>query len=166
MSPSPNLIHGRHPERAVTEADITREVIDSERICHVAFVVDGWPYAVPTIHARDGDRLLIHGSTLSRMLGTLAAGVRHHHRCRWHRVRPFGLPPLDELPVGDGVRDRDAHPRPRCCITFLGGKRMQRVTSPPGYRRLGVCHNPTPCRMITGTLPPWSGAWPVTTSCP
>jgi hypothetical protein len=50
-------------------------ILDAERICHVAFVMDGWPYAVPTIHARDGDRLLIHGSTLSRMLGGLAAGI-------------------------------------------------------------------------------------------
>jgi nitroimidazol reductase NimA-like FMN-containing flavoprotein (pyridoxamine 5'-phosphate oxidase superfamily) len=52
-----------------------RAILDAERICHVAFVVDGWPYAVPTIHARDGDRVLIHGSTLSRMLGGLAAGI-------------------------------------------------------------------------------------------
>jgi hypothetical protein len=50
-------------------------ILDAERVCHVAFVLDGWPYAVPTIHARDGDRLLIHGSTLSRMLGGLAAGI-------------------------------------------------------------------------------------------
>jgi nitroimidazol reductase NimA-like FMN-containing flavoprotein (pyridoxamine 5'-phosphate oxidase superfamily) len=54
---------------------VIHAILDAERICHVAFVVDGWPYAVPTIHARDGDRLLIHGSTLSRMLGGLAAGI-------------------------------------------------------------------------------------------
>ncbi len=75
MTPTPNLVHGRHPERAATARETVHEILDAERICHVAFVADGWPYAVPTIHARDGDRLLIHGSTLSRMLGTLAAGV-------------------------------------------------------------------------------------------
>ena len=75
MTPTPNLVHGRHPERGTAEPEAVREILDAERICHVAFVVDGWPYAVPTIHARDGERLLIHGSTLSRMLGGLAAGI-------------------------------------------------------------------------------------------
>jgi nitroimidazol reductase NimA-like FMN-containing flavoprotein (pyridoxamine 5'-phosphate oxidase superfamily) len=75
MTPSPTLAHGRHPERGTTDMEAIHAILDAQRICHVAFVVDGWPYAVPTIHARDGDRLLIHGSTLSRMLGTLAAGV-------------------------------------------------------------------------------------------
>lgn len=75
MTPSPTLTHGRHPERGTSEREIIRAILDAERICHVAFVVDGWPYAVPTIHARDGDRLLIHGSTLSRLLGGLAAGI-------------------------------------------------------------------------------------------
>jgi len=75
MTPSPNLAHGRHPERAATDPQTIRAIIDSERLCHVAFVMDGWPYAIPTVHARQGDRLLIHGSTLSRMLGGLAAGV-------------------------------------------------------------------------------------------
>ncbi|MBJ7595398.1 MAG: pyridoxamine 5'-phosphate oxidase family protein [Candidatus Dormibacteraeota bacterium] len=75
MTATPNLAHGRHPERGATDLETVRAILDAERICHVAFVVDGWPYAVPTIHARDGDRLLIHGSTLSRMLGTLAGSV-------------------------------------------------------------------------------------------
>lgn len=75
MTSSPTLAHGRHPERGTTDMHAIRAILDAERICHVAFVLDGWPYAVPTIHARDGDRLLIHGSTLSRMLGGLAAGI-------------------------------------------------------------------------------------------
>jgi nitroimidazol reductase NimA-like FMN-containing flavoprotein (pyridoxamine 5'-phosphate oxidase superfamily) len=75
MTPSPNLQPGRHPERAVADMAVVRDILDSEAVCHVAFIQDGWPYAIPTIHARDGDRLLIHGSTLSRMLGGLAAGI-------------------------------------------------------------------------------------------
>jgi nitroimidazol reductase NimA-like FMN-containing flavoprotein (pyridoxamine 5'-phosphate oxidase superfamily) len=75
MTPSPNLTHGRHPERAVADLEVVHRILDSESVCHVAVTVDGWPYAIPTIHARDGDRLLIHGSTLSRMLGGLAAGT-------------------------------------------------------------------------------------------
>ena len=75
MTPSPSLQPGRHPERAVADMATVREILDSQSVCHVAFIHDGWPYAIPTIHARDGDRLLIHGSTLSRMLGGLAAGI-------------------------------------------------------------------------------------------
>lgn len=75
MTPDPNLRYGRHPERGVTEMEVINEILDSQITCHVAFNVDGWPYAVPTVHARDGARLLIHGSTLSRMLGVLTSGV-------------------------------------------------------------------------------------------
>ncbi|HEY8756620.1 MAG TPA: pyridoxamine 5'-phosphate oxidase family protein, partial [Candidatus Dormibacteraeota bacterium] len=75
MTPSPNLTHGRHPERAVAGMEVVHQILDSESVCHVAVTLDGWPYAIPSIHARDGDRLLIHGSTLSRMLGGLAAGI-------------------------------------------------------------------------------------------
>jgi nitroimidazol reductase NimA-like FMN-containing flavoprotein (pyridoxamine 5'-phosphate oxidase superfamily) len=75
MTPVPNLTHGRHPERGVVDMQTVHDILDGERICHVAFTVDGWPYAIPTVHARDGDRLLIHGSTLSRMLGGLAEGI-------------------------------------------------------------------------------------------
>jgi uncharacterized protein len=75
MSADPNLEYGRHRERGVAEVEVINDILDSQLSCHVAFSVDGWPYAVPTVHARDGDRLLIHGSTLSRMLGLLAGGI-------------------------------------------------------------------------------------------
>jgi nitroimidazol reductase NimA-like FMN-containing flavoprotein (pyridoxamine 5'-phosphate oxidase superfamily) len=75
MTRSPNLTHGRHPERAVADMEVVHDILDSQCVCHVAFTLDGWPYAIPTIHARHGDRLLIHGSTLSRMLSGLAAGI-------------------------------------------------------------------------------------------
>ncbi|HEY7927533.1 MAG: pyridoxamine 5'-phosphate oxidase family protein [Candidatus Dormibacteria bacterium] len=75
MRVDPNLEHGRHRERGATDIEVINEILDSQLTCHVAFSVDGWPYAVPTVHARDGGRLLIHGSTLSRMLGTLAGGA-------------------------------------------------------------------------------------------
>ena len=74
-APTPSLSFGRHPERGVTDREVVCAILDSQPTCHVAFTVDGFPYAVPTVHARDGDRVLIHGSTLSRMLGTLSSGV-------------------------------------------------------------------------------------------
>lgn len=50
-------------------------VLDEALVCHVGFVDDGQPYVIPTIHARQGDRLVLHGSRGSRMLQRLAAGV-------------------------------------------------------------------------------------------
>jgi nitroimidazol reductase NimA-like FMN-containing flavoprotein (pyridoxamine 5'-phosphate oxidase superfamily) len=41
----------------------------------VGFVVDGQPFVIPTIHARIGDRLYMHGAVASRMLKTLREGV-------------------------------------------------------------------------------------------
>jgi hypothetical protein len=75
VTADPNLEYGRHPERGVTDVEVINQILDSQLTCHLAFSVDGWPYAVPTVHARDGARLLIHGSTLSRMLGVLTRGV-------------------------------------------------------------------------------------------
>jgi nitroimidazol reductase NimA-like FMN-containing flavoprotein (pyridoxamine 5'-phosphate oxidase superfamily) len=75
MTADPNLQYGRHPERGVTDIEVINAILDAQLTCHLAFSVEGWPYAVPTVHARDGARLLIHGSTLSRMLGVLTSGV-------------------------------------------------------------------------------------------
>jgi len=65
----------RRPERAVLERAALDEVLDEALICHVGFVHDGSPVVIPTIHARQGDVLLVHGSPASRMLRDLAGGV-------------------------------------------------------------------------------------------
>jgi nitroimidazol reductase NimA-like FMN-containing flavoprotein (pyridoxamine 5'-phosphate oxidase superfamily) len=65
----------RHPERGVYEREAIAAILDEALFCHVGFVVDGQPFVIPTIHARDGDVLYLHGSTASRMLRTLAEGV-------------------------------------------------------------------------------------------
>jgi nitroimidazol reductase NimA-like FMN-containing flavoprotein (pyridoxamine 5'-phosphate oxidase superfamily) len=51
-------------------------VLDAGRVAHVA-VQDGsgWPYVLPVAYARDGDAVLFHGSTGSRLFRTLAAGA-------------------------------------------------------------------------------------------
>lgn len=50
-------------------------VLDSAMLCHVSYVIDGQPYATPTIHWRDGDTLFWHGSSASRMLRHLEKGM-------------------------------------------------------------------------------------------
>jgi nitroimidazol reductase NimA-like FMN-containing flavoprotein (pyridoxamine 5'-phosphate oxidase superfamily) len=50
-------------------------ILDQAFVCSVGFVVDGQPYVVPTNYVRDGERLLLHGSTASRLMRTLCSGA-------------------------------------------------------------------------------------------
>jgi len=66
----------RYPARGNYDRTAVEAILDEAMVCHVGFAVDEQPYVIPTIHARDGTRILIHGLPLSRMLRTVAAGVR------------------------------------------------------------------------------------------
>jgi uncharacterized protein len=57
----------RLPERARYDPETVHSILDEGFICHVAFVVDGQPYALPTGYARIGETLYLHGSTGSRL---------------------------------------------------------------------------------------------------
>jgi nitroimidazol reductase NimA-like FMN-containing flavoprotein (pyridoxamine 5'-phosphate oxidase superfamily) len=62
----------RHPERGDYDRVTIDAILDEALICHVAWVgEDGGPRVIPTIHARDGDTLYIHGSQASRTLRAL-----------------------------------------------------------------------------------------------
>ena len=73
--PTPRTTVRRLPERARYDRESIDAILDEGLVCHVGFVVDGQPYVIPTIHARMGDHLVIHGSAAARMLRTLAGGV-------------------------------------------------------------------------------------------
>jgi nitroimidazol reductase NimA-like FMN-containing flavoprotein (pyridoxamine 5'-phosphate oxidase superfamily) len=57
----------RLPERAAYDRPTVHAILDQGFICHVGFVVDGQPYAVPTGYARVGETVYLHGSTGSRL---------------------------------------------------------------------------------------------------
>jgi uncharacterized protein len=65
----------RLPEKAVRDRDALNAVIDAGLVAHVGIAVDGQPFVMPCGHARDGDRLLLHGSTGSRLFRALADGA-------------------------------------------------------------------------------------------
>ena len=65
----------RLPQRANYDRSTIHAILDEAFVCHLGFVVDGDPYVIPTNYARDGDRLILHGSPASRMLKTLREGV-------------------------------------------------------------------------------------------
>jgi nitroimidazol reductase NimA-like FMN-containing flavoprotein (pyridoxamine 5'-phosphate oxidase superfamily) len=71
----PRLKVRRVPSNARYDRDSINRVLDRGLIAHVSFVHDGQPVGIPTLYARVGDRVLIHGSTASRMLRTLATGA-------------------------------------------------------------------------------------------
>ncbi len=65
----------RNPKRAVYDRAAIDAVLDEARICHLGFTDGGQPFVLPTLHARLGDELLLHGSAAGRAMRTLAAGA-------------------------------------------------------------------------------------------
>jgi uncharacterized protein len=69
----------RLPEKQSQDRAALDALLDAALVAHVA-VVDpvsgpGQPYVLPMGFARDGDRLLLHGSAASRLVRALADGV-------------------------------------------------------------------------------------------
>src|SRR3954471_16029730 len=65
----------RAPKRGAYDRPTIDAILDEALIGHVAWVQDGRPAVIPTLIARDGDHLLIHGSSASRTLRALRAGL-------------------------------------------------------------------------------------------
>ncbi len=65
----------RLPDRAHYDEATLYAILDEAPICTLSYVFDGRPFAIPTIHARLGDTLYLHGSPASRTLAALGAGA-------------------------------------------------------------------------------------------
>jgi len=65
----------RRANRGTYDLATIHAILDEALICHVGFVQEGQPYVIPTLHARDGERLLIHGAAASRMLRVASESV-------------------------------------------------------------------------------------------
>lgn len=64
----------RIPERGHYDTATIYPIIDEALICHVGLIDDGQPIVIPTLHARDGDRILLHGAKASRLLKHVQSG--------------------------------------------------------------------------------------------
>lgn len=99
----------RLPERGRYEADLIHGIIDEALICHVAFVVQGQAMVLPTIHARMGRHIYLHGSPSNQMLrsalkqeevcvtmtlldGLVLARSAFHHSMNYRSVMLLGTP--------------------------------------------------------------------------
>ncbi len=67
----------RLPQRAIESRSEIDAILDRGLVAHVGIAgADGEaPFVIPMVYARDGDRLLLHGSSASRLLRALAAGA-------------------------------------------------------------------------------------------
>ena len=65
----------RFPEQGVTDRAALDALIDSQWAGVLSCVADGEPLAVPMLYARDGDRVLLHGSTGAGALRRVAGGA-------------------------------------------------------------------------------------------
>ncbi|MCU1392773.1 MAG: hypothetical protein JWM34_1201 [Ilumatobacteraceae bacterium] len=98
----------RLPERGHHDRATIDAVLDEAVTGHLAFVHDGTPFAIPTIHARVGSTLYVHGSAASRMLrsatdqtvcytatlvdGLVVARSAFHHSMNYRSVVVLGVP--------------------------------------------------------------------------
>ncbi|HEY7659594.1 MAG TPA: pyridoxamine 5'-phosphate oxidase family protein [Actinomycetota bacterium] len=97
----------RLPERGVYDRPSIDAILDEALICHLAYVVDSEPRVTPTIHARVGDTLYVHGSNASRTLratkdgapvavevtlldGLVMARSAFHHSMNYRSVMLYG----------------------------------------------------------------------------
>ena len=66
----------REPQRGHYGRAAINAVLDAGMVAHVGFVSENnQPLVIPMLYVRDGDRLLIHGSSASRLLTTAGGSV-------------------------------------------------------------------------------------------
>lgn len=76
LGPGPRTRVRRLPEKAAYDAPTVFAIIDSAVMCHVAATVDGLAMALPTLHARVGTTIYLHGSQSNALFrAALEAGV-------------------------------------------------------------------------------------------
>ena len=97
----------RISDRGHYDQDTIYPIIDEAMICHVGFIQNNNPVVIPTIHARLGNTLYIHGAGASRMLkvitnqnnicvtislidGIVLARSAFHHSMNYRSVVIFG----------------------------------------------------------------------------
>ncbi len=120
--PSEHTRIKRAPQRAVYDEETVHAILDEAVVCHVAVIVDDRPIVIPTLHARVGDQLLLHGSPASRMLrtaktseicvsvslldGWVLARSALHHSMNYRSVTIVGRP--EEVPAEEKAAMLDA----------------------------------------------------------
>lgn len=72
---TPRTEINRLKQRSVSDRKAMYEILDSSILCHIGYIEDSQPFVLPYAYTRDGDRILIHGSSGARFMRALAAGA-------------------------------------------------------------------------------------------
>ncbi|MFE7210602.1 pyridoxamine 5'-phosphate oxidase family protein [Streptomyces sp. NPDC057611] len=67
-APTDRTVPTRSADRASYDGELVHAILDEGYVCHLGFVREGAPVVLPTLYARVGERLYVHGSTGSRPL--------------------------------------------------------------------------------------------------
>lgn len=113
----------RKPARGAHDRATIDAILDEALVAHLGFVDADQPYAIPTLHARVGDTVYVHGSAASRTLRALANGASvcltatlidglvlarsaGHHSVNYRSVIVFGVatPVEDPEERGEALR--------------------------------------------------------------
>jgi nitroimidazol reductase NimA-like FMN-containing flavoprotein (pyridoxamine 5'-phosphate oxidase superfamily) len=74
LPPSPRVTVRRHAERGRYDRATIEAILDEGLICHLGFTVDGAAHVIPTMYARKGDAVYVHGAVANRALAALRSG--------------------------------------------------------------------------------------------
>lgn len=94
-------------ERGTYDRANAYAILDEALVCHAGFVVADQPFVIPMLHAREDDRLLLHGAIASRFQQEVARGLElcvtvtlldalvlarstFHHSANYRSVMVFG----------------------------------------------------------------------------
>jgi uncharacterized protein len=74
-APSERVRVRRVHAKAAYDREAIEAILDEALVAHVGFAHDGQPFVIPTLHARVGDHVYVHGSSASRTLRTIGGTV-------------------------------------------------------------------------------------------
>lgn len=117
-TPTARTTPSRYRERAHYDRETVHGILDEALICHVGYVNAGRQVVLPTMHARLGETLYLHGSTGSGPMLTAAGS-------------PDGLPVCVTVTLVDGVvlaRSAMHHSLEYRSVVAIGDARL--VTDP------------------------------------
>lgn len=64
----------RVPSRGIYDVETVYSIVDSCWVCHVSFIEDQRPVTIPMFFSRLGNRVVLHGSSKSRLMTRLNSG--------------------------------------------------------------------------------------------
>jgi len=76
LGPGPHTRVRRLPEKARYDEATVHAILDEARFCTLAGMVDGLAMALPTLHAREGRTLYLHGSQSNALMKSVLAARR------------------------------------------------------------------------------------------